>query len=423
MLHVSSSFRKFLHDSDNKVAQFIMRAIYYQGWCYNANRLMIRTDEVNYLTLRDDGTISYLPKGKEHKITDDGRWARDGRQNGTAGKIIKKILTPNAVKLFKEVEFTNFVNQYKAACDAECKQFIIRPNVDIPNVYCMTRESGHAGLNDSCMNGDEEYLEIYARCPHLRILTMINNNGELAGRALLWNTEDGVLMDRVYVAKEHYYDMFLEYAETNKFIRKVEYKSYRDKDRYVKEGNIFRKAYKIATPTDFCYYPYIDTFSYGGDGFLCNSNEFGDICYEYTNTCGSRDGDDYEVCAKSGRRYHRDDLRYIEYGDYAGETIHADYTVYCKTDMNYYYEYDDNIIYVEGRGDYYRRDDDNIVEVNGDYYHTDDDDVRYSDNTGEWHLADDVVWSDHSDTYLLLEDAVRTPNGDIFHKDDIESLG
>ena len=139
-LYVSSSFRKFLHDSDNKVAQFIMRGIYYQGWEYNAHRLMIRTDEVNYLTLRDDGTISYLPKGKEHKITDDGRWARDGRQNGTAGKIIKKILTPRAVKLFKDAEFMSFVNQYKAACDAECKEFIIRPNKEIPDVYCMTRE-------------------------------------------------------------------------------------------------------------------------------------------------------------------------------------------------------------------------------------------------------------------------------------------
>ena len=209
-LYVSSSFRKFLHDSDNPVAQFIMRGIYYQGWGYNAHRLMIRTDEVNYLTLRDDGTISYLPKGKEHKLTDDGRWARDGRQNGTAGKIIKKVLKPHAIKLFKEIEFTNFVNQYKAACDAECKQFVIRPNKDIPDVYCMTREHGGAGLNESCMNGDEDYLQMYAHCPHLRILTMINNEGHLAGRALLWNTEDGVLMDRVYVAKDHYYDMFLE---------------------------------------------------------------------------------------------------------------------------------------------------------------------------------------------------------------------
>jgi hypothetical protein len=91
-LYVSSSFRKFLHDSDNRVAQFIMRGIYYEGWGYPASRLMIKTDEVNYLTLRDDGTISYLPKGKEHKLTDDGRWARDGRQNGAPQKIIKKLL-------------------------------------------------------------------------------------------------------------------------------------------------------------------------------------------------------------------------------------------------------------------------------------------------------------------------------------------
>ena len=199
MLHVSNSFRTFLHDSDNRIAQFIMRAMYYGSWGYKASRLMIRTDEVNYLTLRSDGTISYLPKGKEHKLTDDGRWARDGRQNGAAGKIIKKILTPNAVKLFKEIEFTNFVNQYKAVCDAENKTFVIRPNVDIPDVYCMKREPGSSSLDGSCMNGDDAYLDVYKYCPHVRILTLINNNGELAGRALLWNVEDGVLMDRVYV--------------------------------------------------------------------------------------------------------------------------------------------------------------------------------------------------------------------------------
>lgn len=421
-LYVSSSFRRFLSDSDNRVAQFIMRGIYYEGWGYDAHRLMIRTDEVNYLTLRDDGTISYLPKGKEHKVTDDGRWARDGRQNGTAGKIIKKIMTPRAVKLFKDSEFTSFVNQYKAACDAECKEFVIRPNKDIPEIYCMEREQGNAGLNDSCMNGDDNYLEIYAHCPHLRILTMMNKDGELAGRALLWTTEDGVLMDRVYVAKEHYYDMFLEYAETNGFIRKVEYKSYRDKDRYVKEGNVFRKAYKIATPTEFDYYPYIDTFTYGGEGFLCNDNSFSGIVYEYCQTGGTRDGDDYEECAATGARYHCDDLRYIERGRYSGESIHYELAVYCETDRYYYHEYCDDIVYLKSRGAHYRRDDDYIVEINGDYYHTEYDEVHYSEHTEEYHLADDVIWSEHHETYLLRDDAVQTPDGDVFHKDDITSV-
>lgn len=422
-LYVSSSFRKFLSDSDNRVAQFIMRGIYYESWAYDAHRLMIRTDEVNYLTLRDDGTISYLPKGKEHKITDDGRWARDGRQNGTAGKIIKKIMTPRAVKLFKDSEFTSFVNQYKAACDAECKEFVIRPNKDIPEIYCMEREGGHAGLNDSCMNGDEDYLEIYTDCPHLRILTMMNNEERLAGRALLWTTEDGVLMDRVYVAKEHYYDMFLEYAETNGFIRKVEYKTYRDKDRYVKDGNVFRKAYKIATPTKFNYYPYIDTFTYGGEGFLCNSNSFSGIVYEYCQTGGTRDEDESEDCAATGRRYRSDALRYIEHGRYAGSSIYYELATYCESDRNYYHKDDENLVYVESRDAYYRNDDDNIVQINGIYYHAECDYVRFSNDTGEWHSGDDVIWSEHKDTYLLLEDAVRTPNGDVFHKDDIENLG
>jgi hypothetical protein len=224
------------------------------------------------------------------------------------------------------------------------------------------------------------------------------------------------------VAKEHYYDMFLEYAETNGYIRKVEYKSYRDKDRYVKEGNVYRKAYKIDTPTEFDYYPYIDTFTYGGDGFLCNANDFSNIVYEYTSTSGNREGDEYEECARSNRRYHEDELRYIEYGDYAGERIHQDYAVYCETDSSYYYEGSDLIVYLESRGNYYRADDDDLVEINGDCYHKDYDDVKYSDMEGEWRLGDDVVWCEHHDDYILRENAVQTPDGDVFHKDDITSV-
>lgn len=420
MLIVSSSFRKFLHDSDNRVAQFIMRALYYESWEYFAVRLMVKTDEVNYLTLRDDGTISYLPKGKVHQTTDDGRWARDGRQNGRPATIIKKVLTKNALKLFKDSEFEQFVNQYKAVCDAECKQFVIRPNKDIPDVYCMTREQGGGPLNESCMNGDCEYLDIYKYCPHVRILTLINKDGHLAGRALLWTTEDGVIMDRIYVARDHYYDMFLEYADVNGFARKVEYKSYRDKTRFVKNGNVYNKAYKIVTATAFDYYPYIDTFTYGGDGYLSNDNYWGDCMYEYTCTSGGREGDNREWCAYNEEYIDADDAVYIERGTYSGSCIHRDHAVQCSTDNNWYYEDDEAIFYLSSRGNYYRYDDDDIVEIEGEYYHKDYDDIVWSDFHDDYMLDEDAIWSEHHDTYIRRGEAVCTPDDKVWHKDDIK---
>lgn len=419
MVIFSKSFRDFLRNSDSRIAEFIVRAELYEYWGYHSHRLMITDSEINYLTLRSDNTISFLPKNKPHKLTDDGQWARDGRQNGAPGKTIKKILTKRAQKLFSDSEYEAFVNQYKVACDAEHKEFKLLDNSYIPDVYDMKRERGGGTLNDSCMNGDSEYLDIYRCCPKLKILTLQNGCGELGGRALVWDIGGGeFLMDRVYVAHDHYYDMFLAYAKEKGWLRKVEYKTYREKDYYTKDGEVrFNRAIKIETPTNFDYYPYIDTFSYGGDGFL--SNTCNGTQYEYCNTSGSREGDeddddeDYGYCEHTGNRYHDDDLRYIERGRYSGSCIFYEYAVYCETDRYYYYQ-----------------DDDNIVEVGDRWYRKDDDDICYVEDDGEYHMREDCCWSEFHEEYILEVDCSYSEHhetyiknseaynvaGDIFHE-------
>ena len=392
MVTFSKSFRDFLRHSDSRIAHFILRAEQYEYWGYKSYKLMVTDTEINYLTLRGDGTISYLPKGKPHLLTDDGQWAREGRQNGAAGKTIKKILTKRAQKLFVDMEYEQFVNQYKSACDAENKEFVLRANADIPDVYCMKRERGGGTLNDSCMNDDKDFLDLYRCCPHLQILTLVNGCGELGGRALVWDIGGGeFLMDRIYVAQDHYYDMFLEYARDKGWIRKVQYKTYRDKDYYTKDGvSNFNRTITIDTPTTFDYYPYIDTFTYGGDGFLkntCNGTQ-----YEYCQTGGTREGDDvdddeddddYYICGRTGSRVFYEDARYIERGRYSGEWLHMDITVRCETDDYYYWE-----------------DEDDIVEINDMWYRKDDDNVCYVDDDGDWYMREDCEWSEFHQMYI-----------------------
>ena len=428
MVTFSKSFRDFLKHSNSRIAHFILRAEMYEYWGYKSYKLMVTNTEIDYLTLRGDGTISYLPKNKPHLLTNDGQWSREGRQNGAAGKTIKKILTKRAQKMFTDSEYESFVNQYKSACDAENKEFVLRPNVDIPDVYCMKRERGGGTLEDSCMNGDKDYLDLYKCCPKLQILTLVNGCGELAGRALVWDIGGGeVLMDRIYAQQDHYYDLFLAYAKEKGWIRKVEYKSYREKDWFTKDGEVrFNRTITIDTPTTFDYYPYVDTFTYGGDGFLknvCNGTQ-----YEYCNTSGSREGDDvddddddehYTSCAHSGIRYHDDDLRYIERGRYSGWCIHYDYAVYCETDRQYYYEEDDN-----------------IVEINDIWYRKDDDDVCYIEDEDEWYLTEDChysefheeyihenncTYSNHHETYIRNSEAYNVA-GEIFHESVVEKV-
>lgn len=416
MLQVSKSFRRFLRESDSRVANFISRALYYHDcgyyrWC----EMMITDKDVNYLTLRDDGTISYLPKGKKHVLNDDGRWARDNRQNGRPAVIIKKVLTKHALKLFKDAEFEAFVNQYKSACDAEHKHFVVKENKDIPDVYCMERERGGGTLDDSCMNGDHDYLSIYKFCPHVKILCLMNVKGQLAGRALLWSLPDGnTLVDRMYVAQDHYYDMFIDYAEKNGWMYKKKYKTYADSMDFILKGEHISRSYKLKTDTDFSYYPYIDTFRYGGDGWLSNDEDSGYL-YEYTCTSGGREGDNRVECAKSGEWIDEDDARYIERGQYSGYYLHCDYTIYCETDQYYYYEDDDNIVQV-GRY-WYRTDDDEIVEVQGDWYMKDDEDICYSEHDGEWYMRDDCEWSDYHEDHILSDDCVYSNHHESYIRD------
>jgi len=414
MLHVSNSFRMFLETSESKVGQFLHRALKYRRWNYPCANLMVRTNEVNYLTLRDNGQLSYLPKGKPHTLTDDGRWARDGRQDGSPSKIIKKILTKNALKLFKDVDFERFCNQYKSACDAECKSFIIRENIHIPEVYDMKRESGGGTLNDSCMNGDGNYLDLYKYCPKVRILTLVNGCEELCGRALLWDVGNGdELMDRVYVSKDHYYDMFLDYAKENSFIRKVEYKSYKDKTWFTRNGkDTLNKSFIINTSTEFDYYPYIDTFTYGGDGFITNS-QTSDCIYEYCCTSGGREEEQVYTCEHSGDRIDADDARLIDRGTYNGSYVHRDYSVYCQTDGYWYYSEDNDLVEINDR--WYSMDDDNVVEIDDTWYHTNDDDVSFSDFHGEYVVKDDCVYSEHHESYIKEDEAYEVA-GEYFHE-------
>jgi len=195
--------------------------------------------------------------------------------------------------------------------------------------------------------------------------------------------------------------MFIEYVEKQGWIRKKRFRSYDEKDVFIKGGEEFCKSYTIHTPTDLSYYPYIDTFSYGGDGWI--SNSCNSCIYEYNNTDGTRYGDDDEedkyYCEHTGEYYDEDEIRYIERGRYRGCYVHMDHTVYCRSDSNYYYEECDE-----------------IVEVNGDYYRKDDDDVCYVEDDGEWHFRDDCEWSDFHDEYILSDDCVYSNHHESFIK-------
>jgi hypothetical protein len=394
-INYSDSFVCFLlANLDNKVARLLIKARRHNRYDHNIASLLVTNEYINYLTLRDDGTISFLPKGKQHKTNSEGEWSREGRQNGKPSKIIRKLFTPKALKLFKESDFEMFCVRYQSNADKLKKTFKIHSAVNIPDVYCSNREQGGGGLNNSCMNNDRSYVNFYRYVPGLQIIALYNTDDELCGRSLLWKLDDGTfLMDRVYVSTEHYYQLFLEYAEDNNFIRKVNYKSYDDKMLFTSDNGktSFHKAYKIKFDIESGdLYPYIDTFSYGEDDFLTNNDETR-YTYTYKNTDGSRDGDeDMYECAISGDRLSEDEVTYIDRGEYSDQYVADRYAV--RIGRNYWYS-----------------DDDAICEVNGEYYEIESGEVTMVND--EWHLSDNCVYCEIDECYYLAEDCVELHDG------------
>lgn len=425
-LILSESLQTFVLTSNNRIAKVIKRYLTFPFNYYNGSETyralshlyskMFTTDEINYLTFRMDGTLSYLPAGKEHEVTPAGEWSRKGRQNGKPGKVIRKIFTPLAQRLFKDHDFESFANQYKAFYNEGLK-FDLLDNEDVPGVYRM-----RSGSFTSCMQGqDVEYFDIYKYCDDLKILTLKGDDNILRGRALVWTAkaeyhdeeynlieETVTFMDRVYCESAYMLEMFLDYSRDKKWWRKKEQNASCATEFVTADGKLIDAEMTVLLDTDHEMYPYIDTLSWGEDG--CISNKYGTYCYDDTD--GGRSGDDrFNEDEHDGEMYDdindcwidEDDASYIDMGEKAGLTTHEDDVVYINC---YRYWVNDSGIQQLADGNYVLNEDAYFCEYEQDYY-------RY----------DDVVFSDYDDCYYHLDHVVESEQGWILSSDSVEIDG
>lgn len=321
-LKVSNSFRDFLEKSrtKNKIAKILLIAINsHEKWgermlgrfaaSPRVANLMVTTEEVNYLTLRKNGTISFLPAGRELVYTAEGTWSREGRQEGKPSRVIRKLFTKKMLERFSEQDFEMFTNLYKANAtnDDEGNSedgtwWELR--TDISRIYdeeTVVAECFRTGsLGESCMNGESRLTEFYDAVPGLKILTLwekaVDNDGytvdRLLGRALVWTTvtvESSMLfqtktnqtvMDRVYAIDDVTAVKFAEYADAKKWWRKP-IKRLQSKDSYesflridITGEEAANVEMDVEVPLDkFSEFPYLDTFFYvNNDNRLSNYN-------------------------------------------------------------------------------------------------------------------------------------------------------
>lgn len=123
----------------------------------------------------------------------------------TIGRIVKSILSDNDIKKTdREIEI--FVNKFKAAYDslnAPKDKIRIVSGEDIRYWYLSDRYSKKQRgiLRNSCMRYEEaqDYLNIYVKNPNVcQLLIKVDEEEELESRALLWETNMGKYLDRIY---------------------------------------------------------------------------------------------------------------------------------------------------------------------------------------------------------------------------------
>lgn len=407
MVHFSSSFAKMLTEikSESRLANIIV-----------SNISMLDSSEVDYLTMRGQ-MISYLPNGREHKVNEEGKWSRDGRQEGKPTRILRKI----CLNLFSEYNITDsdfeklayLMTAYTLANgdddnpgDAQIKLFVCN-GMFIGHYYHEDNYSPEAGGNlvGSCMReADKNLFEIYESNPDsVSMIVALDGDGLVLGRALLWKTTKGrYCMDTIY-AQDHIRPIFIDFAVKND----IRYKSQQschwnlfDKNTIESDKDLVAVSLRYS---EFDSYPFLDTMSYLDDDdtlWNCSSNLTSGKILRDTHG-GYEDIDDDRVeCIVSGDMYDENDCLYVEYhigGRYICGYAHV------------------NEVWDTPSG--YRLSSHTVELNDGTRHASDSDDIIYVERECAYFLHDEVIIANNGDA-IPEDQAVQLENGDYAHIED-----
>ncbi len=200
------------------------------------------------------------------------------------GRGIRSIL--NAANIsFTDRELEEFVNSYKSSFDILNDAFLkfdIVSGKDIAHWYSNSNyESNKSTLGNSCMaNVNSDYFDIYVYNPKVCSLVILYSdkgkleNGKwtsnkIRGRALLWKTDEGMILDRIYTNKDEDVNLFIQFANKNDWW----YKKYQDSsNNFTSVKDTQEQKFYLTIEldyADFDYYPYVDTFCY-----LCKPEKY-----------------------------------------------------------------------------------------------------------------------------------------------------
>lgn len=261
------------------------------------------------------------------------------------GRLIRKLFGTK----FSDVEVEKFVNQYKSSLDSKITHFDIWEGSRISQGY-KSKNYTYDGassnpLLNSCMNDEIHLVDFYRYVP-VKLLVMINSEEHIFGRALIWKTDRGLFMDRIYCAFDSDYYKFIDYAKSNNIIYKSENKSGPNVE-YVKDGKVSWFPMIISLKFNIDEYskeeftgkvrdiPYMDTFIYGQKNRLSNFEPLDSKYYVLTDT----DGEPVEVIPQytvDGQRIETDDLDNYEWSNTQNGWVYRRSGYYVASEKDFF---------------------------------------------------------------------------------------
>jgi hypothetical protein len=315
-LFISEELKEILTtiESESLVAQLLLRKRH--------DKESLVESPVNFISVSssDKTKLAYLSADRIESIDPSLYWSSSRRFAVKPGSFV--------TKLFKDIpskEVEKFSNLYRAQSNkAEFKLSIVDGSKMLTYYHINSYAQERGTLGASCMKYDncQDYLGIYTHnSDKVKMLVMLNDEGGLIGRALLWNLNDYKIMDRIYtISDEEFAFQFKKWATDNGYLYKSEQNWYNT----LNFENLLtpKKELKISIKLDefsFSRYPYVDTFKFFDkeNGILQNymegySKKFKTLCA----SDGGQYGCDYLVFDDINRVLRqRGDSVYVRYLD------------------------------------------------------------------------------------------------------------
>ena len=203
ILYTSNEFKEILSEVDDSIAKQILSLI---GRDIKTNYNMLNvTDSNDALSFISD--TQAITKLKTMSLSDI--LGIKSNNKTSIGRIARSILNDNGINK-NDVEIQRFVNKFKAVYDRinskedsirivrgeELRKWYLESN------YCEeTAVSKRGTLGKSCMRYAEaqDFLDIYVNNPNAcGLLIKLDDKQKLRTRALVWYTNFGIFLDRIY---------------------------------------------------------------------------------------------------------------------------------------------------------------------------------------------------------------------------------